>query len=763
MKEVLYKLFRFIIIIFMLINFIFIAIDFKSFAIEEKSDNELNMDNDFSTQKLIVETDNIEEIESDENILEIKPVFDDMFIVEYKDEESTKEGYEDLSNNNNIKEVVTNEKIELYDNNFSTYSVSPNNTSWGVEATGLDYYSDYIKYKTNNEVLVAVLDTGIRKTHEAFCEKNIGDRIDTSLSKNYITGSSDITDVDGHGTMVSSIIAESTPSNVKIVPIKVVSSEGGYINDIIEALNDIKDKVDIINMSFGRAENELSKSSKNIFNNIISQIYNNGKGPMLVCAAGNDSTKVAYPASNSYTIAVSSLKENYGRLEFASDFSNYGKEIDFSAPGEFMKLAGYTGDSIYYFARGTSFSAPFVSSAAALIKSENPNFGSDQIKEILKQNVDDLGTYGKDNYYGYGSINFIKKFEKPNIASLKLIIDSLNSCNYVDARAVCADNIVKYACVLADKTVTDKDWITIDNPSTNVEVKAKIDSGDKKIYKIYFMDSEGEVNYGQIDITKIDLDKENLSILEDKSEQLKVTNLLKDEVDNKVIWKSSNSNVATVSSSGVVTGISEGTAVITAVYGSSTAKCTVTVYWNNPFKDVKSSDWEYQAVKYCYKNGYVKGYNETTFAPNQQLTRAEIVTILYRIDGNKPISGKNNFSDVSNNMWYTTPINWAYNKGIIHGYEGQNKFGPNDKILRQDLAGILRNYASYKGKSTNAFGDLTKFSDYKKVSNYALVSMKWAVGSKVITGNLDGTLNPKGNSTRAESISMIYKYLKNIK
>ena len=180
------------------------------------------------------------------------------------------------------------------------------------------------------------------------------------------------------------------------------------------------------------------------------------------------------------------------------------------------------------------------------------------------------------------------------------------------------------------------------------------------------------------------------------------------------------------------------------------------------FDDVKTSDWFYKAVKFTYENGMILGYNNTTFAPNDKITRAMIVTILYRMDGAPNNNGVSDFSDVVANQWYSKAVKWAADNGIVKGYEGLNKFGPNDYIIRQDLAVILRNYANYKKKDTDNSSDLSKFKDYKLVSSYALKSIKWAVGAGVINGNKDGTLNPKGNATRAEAAAMIQNYCKKV-
>ena len=177
-----------------------------------------------------------------------------------------------------------------------------------------------------------------------------------------------------------------------------------------------------------------------------------------------------------------------------------------------------------------------------------------------------------------------------------------------------------------------------------------------------------------------------------------------------------------------------------------------------PFKDVQAGAWYYNAVRYVYQNNIVKGYNATTFAPEDKLTRGMMVTLLYRMEGSPNNNGKSRFTDVNSSEWYAKAVKWAVDNGIVHGYDGTTKFGPNDNIIRQDLAGILRNYARYKGKDITPTGDLTKFSDNNKVDSYAQTSIKWAVGKGVITGNADGTLNPKGNATRAEAAAMLQKY-----
>ncbi len=180
------------------------------------------------------------------------------------------------------------------------------------------------------------------------------------------------------------------------------------------------------------------------------------------------------------------------------------------------------------------------------------------------------------------------------------------------------------------------------------------------------------------------------------------------------------------------------------------------------FSDVSTSSWYYNAVKYVFDNNIIKGYDNTTFAPNDNLTRGMLATILYRMEGEPAISGKPKFPDVQDSkQFYYKAVKWATDKGVVAGYN-TGKFGPNDNITREQLAVILNRYAKYKGKNVSATNDLKKFSDVSKISDYAVSSMKWAVGAGVITGNDNGTLNPKGNATRAEVSAMMEKYCKKV-
>ena len=176
------------------------------------------------------------------------------------------------------------------------------------------------------------------------------------------------------------------------------------------------------------------------------------------------------------------------------------------------------------------------------------------------------------------------------------------------------------------------------------------------------------------------------------------------------------------------------------------------------FDDVSRSDWFYDDVRYVYENGIMDGTGAYRFAPNAQLTRAMIVTILYRMDGSPAMSGASDFKDVDSGMWYGKAVAWAAANGIVNGY-GSGRFGPNDPVTREQLAAILYRYTAYRKASTASNGDnLASFSDLGTVSGYALESMNWAVGTGLLKG-ANGKLDPKANATRAQVAAIIHRYL----
>ena len=178
-----------------------------------------------------------------------------------------------------------------------------------------------------------------------------------------------------------------------------------------------------------------------------------------------------------------------------------------------------------------------------------------------------------------------------------------------------------------------------------------------------------------------------------------------------------------------------------------------------PFTDVSADDWFYDPVCYVYSQGLMTGTSATTFEPNTSLSRAMLVAVLHRLEGN-PQASAGDFTDVADGDWYAQAVNWAASVGVVNGM-GDGTFQPNAAITREQMAAILRNYAAYKGMDVTATGDLTHYSDANSISAWAKDSVEWAVGSGLIGGYEDSTLRPQGTTTRAEVASVLQRYLAN--
>lgn len=180
-----------------------------------------------------------------------------------------------------------------------------------------------------------------------------------------------------------------------------------------------------------------------------------------------------------------------------------------------------------------------------------------------------------------------------------------------------------------------------------------------------------------------------------------------------------------------------------------------------PFTDVNENDWYYSAVKYVYDNGLMSGISNTTFAPNANTTRGMIVTVLYRLENQPNVNIDNSFNDVKVSDYYGNAIYWAKQNNIVTGYNSTT-FAPNDNITREQMATILYRYAVYKGYTVNKTTDLSSFSDEANINSYALTPIKWAVASNIISGMGDGTISPLGNASRAQIATILMRFIENL-
>ena len=178
------------------------------------------------------------------------------------------------------------------------------------------------------------------------------------------------------------------------------------------------------------------------------------------------------------------------------------------------------------------------------------------------------------------------------------------------------------------------------------------------------------------------------------------------------------------------------------------------------FTDVDQDLWYHEAIDYVIENGIMVGITDTTFEPETLTTRAQIVRVLWNIEGNPAPDGKADFSDVPEDKWYSDAVAWASENGIVSGY-GDHTFGPDDSLTREQMAMILYQYAQYKGYdvTTGESVDLSSFADGDQVGSWAKDCMRWAVAEKIIQGKGNNLLDPKGTARRCEMAQMLYGFL----
>ena len=182
------------------------------------------------------------------------------------------------------------------------------------------------------------------------------------------------------------------------------------------------------------------------------------------------------------------------------------------------------------------------------------------------------------------------------------------------------------------------------------------------------------------------------------------------------------------------------------------------------FIDVNPGDWFYDAVNAAARDGIVNGMTENTYEPQLELTRAMFAAMLHRYDGSELSQYKYTFEDVPDNMWYTEDIRWAAEHGIINGYDDKT-FAPDDNITREQAVAMMHRYTNFKGIDTSVADNsiITAYSDYDMISDYAIPAFAWARTTGVINGRSESILAPRDNITRAEIAQIFVNYKENVK
>lgn len=243
---------------------------------------------------------------------------------------------------------------------------------------------------------------------------------------------------------------------------------------------------------------------------------------------------------------------------------------------------------------------------------------------------------------------------------------------------------------------------------------------------------------------------DKIEIVDDEGDKIDAKKV--DDEDNKYTFRMANCDVTVT-----VTFKEEGkTTEDTDKEEDKDEETTETTKLN--FTDVKETDWFFKGVEYVVDKGVMSGVSENEFAPAGKLTRAMLVQMLYNMESRPACDAENAFMDVPVGQWYTDAVIWANDEKIVSGM-GDGLFAPNMEITREQMVAMLYNYAKYKGYDVTASADLSAFADTASVSTWAQPAMQWAVAEGYISGMGDSQLAPQGTATRAEIASVIMRFM----
>ncbi|WP_288886424.1 S8 family serine peptidase [uncultured Eubacterium sp.] len=373
---------------------------------------------EFQTKRLIVEGEVDKDILDHIDDKDVLVTDSGYSVISFADEEHTKEAYDYLRKNNEIKSVSgenvygvndINEEyyVEDADINWERNSVysedytandflRKDNLSWGSDFIESPFLVDYIKDSKDinkKDVVVAVIDTGVNVKHSIF-----EDRI-VDGARSFVFSEPGIDDKYGHGTHIAGIIVDNTPSNVKILPIKALGANGKGSDLSISAAIDyaVEMGVDAINMSLGGK----ATWTTSLVEDSIKNAKNNGISVVVSAGNENDNADECSPSRSDACITVSACDDK-GNI---ADFSNYGDCVDVCAPGvsiysSYKSMYGYL--DTYNYESGTSMATPYVTSAICMVKMLNKDFDVNQVEEFIEEHVDE---YVADKNYGSGIID----------------------------------------------------------------------------------------------------------------------------------------------------------------------------------------------------------------------------------------------------------------------------------------------------------------------------------------------------------------------
>ena len=369
------------------------------YEVKENMDGDLEVTAPYQTKRLIVESNQVKDTcgASEVYVNEM----DHETILQYDSEEKTEEAFQQLSRT--YSSCYPDKVVSIEDSTMGLPLSQGGENGQGTYSWGSDYMglNELKKQAASNgytrRVTVAVVDTGIDTSNVLFAGRKV-----SSQSYNFFGNNYNVQDTFGHGTHVSGIIADATPANVELLVLRVSNNEGkSSLLTIKTALQyAVSKNADVVNLSMGFID--VNASLYDYLDSTIDKAYN--RGIPICCAAGNGEggskgvdVRYCYPACYSKTIAVSAIDYSSKQLAY---YSNRGSAIDFTAPGSGIVSAYYKGN--FATMSGTSMAAPHITAAIAYLKMMQSNLSVDGIYRELKLYCRDLGSKGKDSYYGWG-------------------------------------------------------------------------------------------------------------------------------------------------------------------------------------------------------------------------------------------------------------------------------------------------------------------------------------------------------------------------
>ena len=470
---------------------------FENSTIEVEMQNKIiHLKNPYQTKTILVEAN---EIEDNYDAIDEIQVQEGMYILKYDSQKRTRAAYDYLKQSEGITKVELDEVYNINTINDESQTMygekqekeKNNEKDYGALAMGLNNYKKIINDNGNpSPVLIATIGYGAKIENEYFKEK-INDEYYNFID---LDNPKDVHETIAQGSRILEVITESTPNNVKIMPLVVINDEYYTTTEaIIKAISYATEKADVICYEFVHKQNYM----------IELLLQNAFKENVPVCCTTKMSTnsEEIFPASNSTTIAVSSVDKNLK----TTSYSGNGEYIDFVASSTDVEEIFNTASTVSKWS-GAGYSNAHIASLIALIKTYNKEYTILEVYNVLRNYCRDLGTQGRDSTYGYGFPDFtgikISDIDKilPEIKELLIDDEKWEKSKSVSVKG--SDNIRIYGWNVTKTKDVPKEWKKLEVKINTLDVKDEIkESGT---YFIWVTDSAGNVAYLTKDITKID-------------------------------------------------------------------------------------------------------------------------------------------------------------------------------------------------------------------------------------------------------------------